>query len=111
MARVDIRGDPTDLYYIEVNVNPGKNRLSYLPTAAYSLGLEYPEIVAFIPYQGMLKYGLEPPKKLEELVKPILDVFGMHCLETAYSGFHLSHPKAKGETDMMKEFILQESIP
>lgn len=75
MARVDIRGNSTDLYYIEVNVNPGKNRLSYLPTAAYSLGLEYPQMIAFIPYQGMLKYGLEPPKKLEELVKPVLDVF------------------------------------
>ena len=73
MARVDIRGDSTDLYYIEVNVNPGKNRLSYLPMAAYSIGLEYQEIIAFIPYQAMLKYGLAPPKKLEELVKPVLD--------------------------------------
>ena len=73
MARVDIRCDPTDLYYIEVNVNPGKDRFnSYLPRSAYSLGLDYPGIIAFIPYQAMLRYGLEPPKKLAELVKPVM---------------------------------------
>jgi D-alanine-D-alanine ligase len=75
MTRVDIRGDSTGLYYIEVNVNPGKNRFSYLTTSAYSLGLDYPEIIAFIPYQAMLKYGLEPPRKLEELVKPVMALF------------------------------------
>jgi len=75
MTRVDMRGDSTGLYYLEVNVNPGKNRFSYLTTSAYSLGLDYPEIVAFIPYQAMLKYGLEPPGKLEELVKPVMVLF------------------------------------
>ena len=75
MTRVDMRGDSTGLYYIEVNVNPGKNRFSYLTTSAYSLGLDYPEIIAFIPYQAMLKYGLEPPKRLEELVKPVVALF------------------------------------
>jgi len=75
MTRVDMRGDSTGLYYIEVNVNPGKNRFSYLTTSAYSLGLNYPEIIAFIPYQAMLKYGLEPPRKLEELVKPVMALF------------------------------------
>ena len=76
MTRVDMRGDSTGLYYIEVNVNPGKNRFSYLTTSAYSLGLDYPEIIAFIPYQAMLKYGLGPPRKLEELVRPIMALFG-----------------------------------
>lgn len=75
MTRIDIRGDSTGLYYIEVNVNPGKNRFSYLTTSAYTLGLEYPEIIAYIPYQGMLRYGLEPPKKLEEIVKPVIALF------------------------------------
>jgi len=75
MTRVDMRGDSTGLYYLEVNVNPGKNRFSYLTTSAYSLGLDYPEIIAFIPYQAMLKYGLEPPRKLEELVKPVMALF------------------------------------
>jgi D-alanine-D-alanine ligase len=75
MARVDMRGDSTGLYYLEVNVNPGKNRFSYLTTSAYSLGLNYPEIIAFIPYQAMLKYGLEPPRKLEELVQPVMALF------------------------------------
>jgi D-alanine-D-alanine ligase len=75
MTRVDMRGDSTGLYYLEVNVNPGKNRFSYLTTSAYSLGLDYPEIIAFIPYQSMLKYGLEPPRKLEELVKPVMALF------------------------------------
>jgi len=75
MTRVDMRGDSTGLYYIEVNVNPGKNRFSYLTTAAYSLGLDYPEIIAFMPYQAMLKYGLEPPRELEELVKPVMALF------------------------------------
>jgi len=74
MTRVDIRGDSTGLYYIEVNVNPGKNRFSYLTTSAYSVGLNYEEIIAFIPYQAILKYGLEPTKKLEELVKPVMAV-------------------------------------
>jgi D-alanine-D-alanine ligase len=72
VTRVDLRGDSTDLYYIEVNVNPGKGRFSYLTTSAYSLGLDYPEIIAFIPYQAMLRYGLEPPRKLEELVRPVM---------------------------------------
>jgi len=76
MTRVDMRGDSTGLYYIEVNVNPGKSRLnSSVTTCAYSLGLDYPEIVAFIPYQAMLKYGVEPPRKLEELVKPVMALF------------------------------------
>ena len=75
MTRVDMRGDSTGLYYIEVNVNPGKNRFSYLTASAYSLGLDYPEIIAFIPYQAMLKYGLEPPRELEELVKPVMALF------------------------------------
>jgi D-alanine-D-alanine ligase len=73
MVRVDIRYDSTDLYYIEVNVNPGKTRFnSYLTASAYSPGLDYQAIIAFIPYQAMLRYGLEPPKELEELVKPIM---------------------------------------
>jgi len=76
MTRVDMRGDSTVLYYIEVNVNPGKDRFnSYLPRSAYSLGLDYPEIIAFIPYQAMLKYGLEPPRELEELMKPVTALF------------------------------------
>jgi D-alanine-D-alanine ligase len=75
MTRVDIRGDSTGLYYIEVNVNPGKNRFSYLTTSAYSLGLNYREIIAFIPYQAMLRYGLKPSRELEELVKPVLALF------------------------------------
>jgi len=75
MTRVDMRGDSTGLYYIEVNVNPGKNRFSYLMTSAYSLGLDYPEIVGFIPHQAMLRYGLEPPRKLEELVEPVTALF------------------------------------
>jgi len=75
MTRVDIRGDSTGLYYIEVNLNPGKNRFSYLAITAYSLGLNYQEIIAFIPYQAILKYGLKPTKKLEELAKPVMAVF------------------------------------
>jgi D-alanine-D-alanine ligase len=75
MTRVDMRGDSTGLYYIEVNANPGKNKFSYLTTSAYSLGLSYPEIVAFIPYQAMLKHGLVPPRKLEKLVKPVVALF------------------------------------
>lgn len=75
MTRVDMRGDSTGLYYLEVNVNPGKNRFSYLTTSAYSLGLDYPEIIAFIPYQAMLKYGMEPPRKVEKLVESIMALF------------------------------------
>lgn len=76
MTRIDLRADSSGLYYLEVNVNPGKNRFSYLTTSAYSLGLNYPEIIAFIPYQAMLKYGLNPPRKLEELVQPVMALFG-----------------------------------
>ena len=76
MVRVDIRYDSTDLYYIEVNVNPGKTRFnSYLTASAYSPGLDYPAVIAFIPYQAMLRYGLEPPRELEELVRPVMELF------------------------------------
>ena len=75
MTRVDLRADSTGSYYIEVNANPGKNRFSYLTTSAYALGLDYTEIIAFIPYQAMLRYGLEPPRKLEERVKPVMALF------------------------------------
>jgi len=75
MTRVDMRGDSTGLYYIEVNVSPGKNRFSYLTTSAYSLGLNYREIIAFIPYQAMLRYALKPPKKLEKIVRPVMTLF------------------------------------
>jgi len=34
--------------------------------------LDYSEIIAFIPYQAMLRYGLKPPRKLEKLVKPVM---------------------------------------
>lgn len=76
MIRVDMRYDSTGPHYIEVNVNPGKTRFSsYLTAAAYSPGLDYPGIIAFIPYQAMLRYGLEPPRQLEELVKPVMALF------------------------------------
>ena len=76
MIRVDMRYDSTGLHYIEVNVNPGKTRFSsYLTASAYSPGLDYPAIIAFIPYQAMLRYGLEPPRELEELVKPVMALF------------------------------------
>ena len=76
MIRVDMRYDSTGLYYIEVNVNPGKTRFSsYLTASAYSPGLDYPAIIAFIPYQAMLRYGLEPPRELEELVNPVMALF------------------------------------
>lgn len=75
MVRVDLRGDASTLYYLEVNANPGKNRFSYLTTAAYTLGLEYDAIIAFIPYQAMRKYGMEIPKGLAELVEPVMRLF------------------------------------
>ena len=76
MARVDLRYDSTGLYYIEVNVNPGKDRVSsYLTASANYLGLDYRGIIAFIPYQAMLRYGLEPSRELKELVKPVLALF------------------------------------
>jgi len=71
-----MRGDSTGLYYIEVNVDPGKSRFnSYLTASAYSLGLDYAGIIASIPYQAMLRYGLEPPGELQELVKPVMALF------------------------------------
>ena len=76
MTRVDMRYDSTGLHYIEVNVDPGKDRFSsYLTAAAFSLGLDYAAIIAFIPYQAMLRYGLEPPSELKELVKPVMALF------------------------------------
>jgi D-alanine-D-alanine ligase len=75
MTRVDLRADSTGVYYLEVNANPGKNRFSYLTTSAYSLGLEYSQIIALIPYQAMLKYGLEPLAPLEQAVEPIMALF------------------------------------
>lgn len=72
MTRVDLRSDSTGLYFIEVNVNPCKTKFnSSLITSAYSLGLKYEELIAFIPYQAMMKYGIDPPTKLEELVEPV----------------------------------------
>jgi len=78
IARVDMRGDSTNLYYIEVNNNPDKDKSKFnssLTASAYSLGLDYPEIIAFIPYQAMLRYRLEPPGKLKELVEPVMALF------------------------------------
>lgn len=75
MVRVDLRGDAISLYYLEVNANPGKNRFSYLITAAYAVGLEYDALIAFIPYQAMRKYGMEVPKRLAELVEPVMRLF------------------------------------
>lgn len=76
MTRVDLRGNSTGLYFIEVNVNPCKTQFnSSLMMSAYSLGLKYSELIAFIPYQAILKYGLKPPRKLEELAKPVMKLF------------------------------------
>ena len=65
-----MRYDSTGLHYIEVNVNPGKNNSS-LMMSANSLGYKYEQIIAFIPCQAMLNYGVEPPKRLEELAYPV----------------------------------------
>ncbi|MHA2494684.1 MAG: hypothetical protein ACXAEI_04285 [Candidatus Hodarchaeales archaeon] len=78
MVRVDIRTDPFGVFYLEINVNPGKNRFSYLTLAAQSIGIDYPELISFIPYQAMLKYRLEPPEQLAELVRPVIDLFDLH---------------------------------
>ncbi len=76
MARIDMRYDSTGLYYLEVNVDPGKDRFtSYLPAAAFSIGLEYAAIIAFIPYQAMRRYGLDPPGRMTELVRPVMALF------------------------------------
>ena len=76
MTRVDLRGDSSGLYFIEVNVNPCKTKFnSSLMMSAYSLGLKYSELIAFIPYQAMMKYEIEPTKKLEELTKPVMELF------------------------------------
>lgn len=75
MTRIDLRCDSRTLYYLEVNVVPGKNRFSYLTTSAYTLALDYAEIIAFIPYQAMLKYRLQPPRELRNLVRPVLALF------------------------------------
>jgi D-alanine-D-alanine ligase-like ATP-grasp enzyme len=78
MIRTDVRHDSTGLYYIEVNANPGKNKFSYLMMSAYSIGLDYSEIIAFIPYQALLRYGIKPSKKLERLVKPVKELIKTH---------------------------------
>ena len=75
MIRVDMRCNSNGWYYIEVNDNPGKNRFSYLTVAAYSLGLQYPEIIAWTPYEAMCRYGLKPPGKLQGLVRRVVDIF------------------------------------
>jgi D-alanine-D-alanine ligase len=74
MTRIDMRCNSTGLYYVEVNVNPGKNKFSYLIMSAYSLGFTYEQIIAYIPYQAILKYGLEPPRKLESLAYPLTNL-------------------------------------
>lgn len=78
MIRVDVRSDSTGLYYIELNANPGKNKFSYLMMSAYSVGLDYSEIVAFIPYQALRRHGLKPSIKLERLVKPVKELIKTH---------------------------------
>jgi D-alanine-D-alanine ligase len=75
MARVDIRADGSNWQYIEVNTNPGKNKFSYFMMSAYSLGLDYEAIIAWIPYQAMLRYGLTPPLGLKMLVQPVSALF------------------------------------
>lgn len=75
MTRADVRANSTGLYYIEVNANPGKNKFSYLMMSAYSLGLDYSEIIGLIPYQALLRYGEKPSKNLQQLVKPINELF------------------------------------
>jgi D-alanine-D-alanine ligase len=76
MTRIDLRYDSTGYYYIEVNVNPGKDRLHcYLPASAQSLGLDHESLIALIPYQAMLRYGLTPPRELTELVQPVMALF------------------------------------
>jgi len=83
MARVDIRADSTGLYYIELNVNPGKNRFSYLMMAGYSLGLNYPEMISFILYQALLRYGIQPTKSLKALVAPVTSLFRKSVIREA----------------------------
>lgn len=75
MIRIDIRSDSSGWYYLEVNANPGKNKFSYLIRSANSLGLDYSEIIGFIPYQALLRYGIKPSKKLVQLVNPIKELF------------------------------------
>ncbi len=75
MTRLDLRANEEGNYWIEINVNCGKNRFSYLSEAFYTLGFNYKQLIGLIPYQGMLTYGLEPPKQLEELITPVMQLF------------------------------------
>lgn len=75
MTRLDLRVNGEGYYWIEINVNCGKNRFSYLSEAFYTLGFDYRQLLGFIPYQEMLRYGLEPPKQLEELITPVMQLF------------------------------------
>ena len=84
LIRIDIRSDSSGLFYIEVNVNPGKNKFSYLLMSAYYLGLDYSQIIGFIPYQALLRNGVKPSEKLRQLVRPVNALFETHeALETS----------------------------
>ena len=92
MTRVDLRADSTGMYYLEVNVNPGKNKFSYLTIVANSLGLDYRAIIAFIPYQAMLRYELEPPRKLKELARPVMALFDALAYQTQDPAYRTQDP-------------------
>ena len=74
-ARLDIRINESGRFYIEVNAYPSKNRGSYFAISANYLGIKPQELLAYSPYQAMLKYGLEVTSQLEQFTEPILNVF------------------------------------
>lgn len=76
ISRVDLRVNSSGMHYIEVNVNPSKSKFnSSIAYAVNYLGLDYAQLLAYIPYQALRRYGIEPPRKLERLAEPVMALF------------------------------------
>jgi len=74
-ARLDVRINESDRFYLEVNSYPAKNRDSYIARAAHPLGIKYKELYGFSLYNALLKYNLTVTSQLKHLVEPILNAF------------------------------------
>lgn len=74
-ARLDVRINESDRFYIEVNAFPAKNKGSYIARAAHTLGIKNKELFGFSLYNTLLKYDLTVTSQLKHLVEPILNAF------------------------------------
>jgi len=84
VIRLDLREDQDgQLHVIDVNGTPSLGTRASFSYMAVCLGITHGELINLVLYESMLRHGLIPPKKMEEIVVGPLAKLAMYRQEVA----------------------------